>query len=258
MKNKFIILCLILLSTAALVFAVSGKPHEFKKNECSFCHIDVEKNPENTYLDVTRSCETCHSTREQVQSHPTDMYPSSEIPEDLPLIDGRLTCLTCHFVHPDRKRQRFIKRDFFLRKPGRGPAFCSTCHTIDENKHIVFNKVHVGTYVEKSRKTRIDRESLACIECHDSHITTPRASLGAGFWKHGRTNILPHPIGISYEESHKRKKGGFKPAGMLRKEVKLYEGNIGCGSCHNIYSKEKYMLVIRNDSSVLCLECHVK
>jgi predicted CXXCH cytochrome family protein len=45
---------------------------------------------------------------------------------------------------------------------------------------------------------------------------------------------------------------------MLRKEVKLYEGKIGCGSCHNIYSKEKYMLVISNDSSVLCLECHLK
>ncbi len=258
MKNKLIILCMSFLSAGALVFAVSGKPHEFPESECNLCHIDTEKSPESIYPDVTRSCGKCHSTREQVQSHPTDMYPSLLIPEDMLLIDGRLTCVTCHYVHPDKKRQKFLERDFFLRRPYRGPAFCSICHIIDENKHIIFNKVHVGTYVEKSRKTRIDRESLACIECHDSHITTPISSLGTGVWKHSSTKILPHPIGISYEKSHNRKKGGFKPASMLRKEVKLYQGNIGCGSCHSIYSKEKYMLVISNDRSVLCLECHIK
>ena len=258
MNNKFIILCITLLSSVAVVFAISGKPHEFQKKECSFCHIDAEKSPENIYPDITGSCEKCHLTLEQVQSHPTDIYPSLHIPEDMPLNDGRLTCLTCHYVHPEMKRKTFAKKDFFLRSPYTGPDFCSTCHMIDENKHIVFNKVHAGTYVENSRKTSIDSESLACIECHDSHITTPRASLGSGVWKHRNNKVLPHPIGVSYEKIQFRKRGGFKPAGMLRKEVKLFDGNIGCGSCHNVYSKEKKMLVMSNDRSALCLECHMK
>ncbi len=258
MRNKVIILCLCLCCAVALVYAVSGKPHEFQKSECGLCHIDVEKSPGNISADITRSCGKCHATLEQIQSHPSDIYPSLVIPDDLPLHEGRLTCLTCHYTHPDKNRQRFIEKDFFLRRIDRGPAFCSACHVIDENKHIVFDKVHVGTYVETSRKTRIDSESLACIECHDSHITTPRSSLGAGVWKHGAEELLPHPIGITYEKSHNRKKGDFRHSSMLRKELKLYQGNIGCGTCHNMYSKEKYMLVIRNDRSALCLECHIK
>ncbi|UCH80022.1 MAG: cytochrome c3 family protein [Nitrospiraceae bacterium] len=242
----------------ALVYALSGKSHEFSESECNLCHVDVDTSPDIILPDVTLSCGKCHAMLEQVQSHPTDIYPGSEIPEDMPLIEGRLTCLTCHYAHPSKKRQMFITGDFFLRRPYKGPAFCSTCHIIDENKHIVFNKVHKGSYVEKSRKTRIDMESLTCIECHDEHITKSRSSLGAGIWKHGTGTLLPHPVGISYEESHDRKKHGFKPAGLLRKEVKLYEGKIGCGSCHNIYSKEKYMLVISNERSTLCLECHIK
>jgi len=44
----------------------------------------------------------------------------------------------------------------------------------------------------------------------------------------------------------------------LPRELRLYDGKIGCGTCHNAFSKEKSMLVINNRRSRLCLECHIK
>jgi predicted CXXCH cytochrome family protein len=84
----------------------------------------------------------------------------------------------------------------------------------------------------------------------------PISSLGAGRWYH--YNRKNHPVGISYEEISRKEKKKFRPISMLRKEIRLFNGKIGCGTCHNIYSKEPYMLVIDNEGSRLCLECHNK
>jgi len=256
MSNKWLIVFFILAGIIAVVYGLSGEPHEFSSGECSICHFDEKKAPMNLNPDITSGCETCHSELREVQSHPTDIYPTLSIPKDMPLIEGRLTCITCHYVHPKEKNLS-IKKHYFLRRQVRGPFFCGVCHEMNEKGHIILENVHMGSYKITDHTTRIDRMSLECIECHDRHITEPVDSLGAGKWEHFNKK-QNHPIGVSYEKSSTREIRQFRPASMLSKEIKLFDGKIGCGTCHNIYSKERFMLVVNNRKSMLCLECHIK
>jgi predicted CXXCH cytochrome family protein len=128
---------------------------------------------------------------------------------------------------------------------------------MNEKKHIVFENIHVGTYKETSRQARIDTMSLTCIECHDTYINEPVKFLGPGVWLHANAR-LNHPVGISYKKISAKKFRDFQPSLLLSKKLKLFDGKIGCGTCHNIYSKEKFKLVRDNIKSGLCFECHIK
>ncbi len=99
--------------------------------------------------------------------------------------------------------------------------------------------------------------SLECIECHIASLNVPTASLGAGIWNH-ESREMNHPIGIYHERISAQKMRYYRPSSMLPKEIRLFNGKIGCGTCHNVYSKEPFMLVLNNFKSRLCLECHIK
>ena len=255
MRDKCIILCFILIAIAG-AYAISRQPHQFLSNECSICHFNEGKTPMDIKPDVTNACGTCHSEHREIQSHPTDIYPSFPLPKDMPLIEGKLTCITCHYIHPKEKGQ-FIKEHNFLRRPVGGILFCGGCHKIDEKRHLVLENVHTGSYYVTDSTTSIDRVSLGCIECHSASLNIPVDSLGAGIWNHYSRKVN-HPIGISYEKISTQKMRDYRPPSMLPKEIRLFNGKIGCGTCHNVYSKEPFMLVLNNFKSRLCLECHIK
>ena len=256
MQMRLSIILLVIIAFTVCVSAVLRAPHRFSKDECSICHIDTENSPTDIKSDVTYSCEICHSDYSASQSHPSDVQPTLSIPNDLPLMNGRMTCLTCHYAHADKKRQ-CSRKHYFLRRPVRGIIFCSSCHKINEKRHIEFRNVHKGVYEETDIATRIDSMSLECIECHDSLLSEPRNTLGAGRWNHF-TREFAHPIGISYNDAIRDKTNKFRSEHTIRKEVKLYNGKIGCGTCHNVYSKERAMLSMNNAGGRLCTECHIK
>jgi len=257
MNVKWVIIIIALIAAAAAVYGISGKSYQFSDSECVICHQDIKNDPGNIKLTITLACNACHLKLEQKKSHPSDVYPSMTIPRDMPLTEGKLTCMTCHYVHPEDNIQYLTDNHLFLRRQARGIFFCSICHNIDKNRHIVFENVHRGTYRVTDRTTRIDRMSLECIECHDSHAQPRPELLGAGTWNHYRKEYN-HPIGTSYNKISSRKMHQFRESSMLRGEIRLFDGKIGCGTCHNIYSQEKNMLVINNSKSRLCLECHIK
>ncbi len=256
MNRRIITIVVLLLSCAAIVIAKSGERHIFQQTECGYCHIDEKNDPLNLNSDVTGGCQMCHTEYAKTLSHPTSFYPTIPIPDDMPLTEGRLTCTTCHYVHPD-DNALLMKGHNFLRRQTRGMIFCSACHEISEKRHIVFENVHAGQYEETDRSTRIDRMSLECITCHDRHIEEPRTSLGAGNWKHFKKEFN-HAIGIPYDNLMRKNRSRVRPAAMLKKEITLYDGKIGCGTCHNVYSKERAMLIMDNRNSSLCFECHDK
>lgn len=255
MKHSLFILSLLLICILA-AYGLSGGPHQFSDDKCGLCHFDEKNGHLKLRPDVTYGCRTCHLKLDEAKSHPIDLYPNLSVPKDMPLIEGRLTCVTCHFVHP-KDDTYSSEKDYFLRRRVRGIFFCSICHELDKQKHIISGNVHAGTYRVTDRLTRIDSVSLECIECHDSYIKVPGSSLGAGTWNHFNIEFN-HPIGVSYKNISARDIRNYKPAGMLSSEVKLFDGKIGCGTCHNIYSGENYMLVINNRNSRLCFECHIK
>jgi predicted CXXCH cytochrome family protein len=83
-------------------------------------------------------------------------------------------------------------------------------------------------------------------------------SLGAGTWEHLTFPRFKHPVGISFRQIAARYPDEFNSPSTLPQEMRLFEGKIGCGTCHNGYSKEKYMLVMNNWRSKMCLTCHKK
>lgn len=255
MKKRWIITAIIVTVIAAMVYSLTGEPHEFLSGDCVMCHVDEKNDPMNIKISISSQCETCHNDMKETMSHPVDMYPILTIPEDMRLIDGMFTCVTCHYAHL-KKRKEFVKRHLFLRRQIRGPFFCNICHDLDGKGHIRLGNVHTGTYTVENETNAIDRMSLECIECHDRQFMEPLDFIGSGSWEHSSKNS--HPIGVSYDKASMKKRNDYRNRGMLSKEIRFFDGKIGCGTCHNIYSKIKNMLVMDNQGSRLCLECHSK
>ncbi len=254
MKIKLIILLLLFAAAVALVYGLSDRAHFFLSSECIMCHIDENSDPANIRPFLANACEDCHRDVKETQSHPTNVYATLSVPKDMPLTDGMITCITCHYVHPKEGKQ-LVEDHFFLRRLVKGPLFCSICHELDGKGHVVLGEIHPGAYKETDKESSIDKVSLDCIECHDDYFSQIDR-LGAGQWQH--YSKMVHPIGIPYNEISMEKMYDFKPVSMLSKEVALFDGKIGCGTCHSIYSTIRAKLVMDNTGSKLCLECHIK
>jgi predicted CXXCH cytochrome family protein len=244
---------IIIISVAVMVYAMTKRTHDFEYGECAICHPSVRTDPSEINPDITGSCQVCHDDLNEIQMHPTDITPRLSIPRDMPLLDGRMTCLTCHYVHPERKKQ-FVKRDTLLRRQVRGQLFCSICHNVDDAGHVVLEEAHTGVYEELNPDVKIDFLSLSCLKCHEKTIDKEELnSIGAGMWRHPENARINHPIGIDYREFSSRKGGkDYLPADGL--ELKLYDGKIGCGTCHSITSRRWKLLVM--EETELCRKCH--
>jgi len=69
------------------------------KRDCTTCHVShgsggmlVLKEP------VAQLCIGCHPDRKGSAEHKVDVAPSMTVP-GLPLIEGKVTCITCHDPH---------------------------------------------------------------------------------------------------------------------------------------------------------------
>jgi len=257
MRVKWIAFVFVILGTAGTAYGHMEGPHEFSESECAMCHLDVDNNAGNLRPILSPTCKQCHPESRGALSHPVDFLPEAALPADLPLEEDHVSCITCHFAHPfsiEPKRTAFS----LLRRPGRGAAFCSACHKIRERGHIFLDSAHEGSYQAAEKSGSLDSYTLQCIECHDSRIDNPRRGFGLGKWRHVGPLKLNHPVGVSLTDVAARRRKEFNPPGLLPKEVRLFSGKIGCGTCHSAYSKDRHMLVSSNHRSRLCLRCHNK
>jgi len=232
-------------------------PHRVSQRECDMCHMDADKDPGSLKPMSNSRCVGCHADLKASQPHPVDISPNILLPADMPLVNGKLGCITCHFFHPfsDRYKNRSGN---LLRRPGRGAFFCAACHPrIDGKGHVVYESIHRDSDRWSARNSSLDAYTLQCVECHDRHLDRSfgfdAAGKGGGFTR--RSN---HPVGVSLAQISARNPQKFNLPGALPQNVRLFDGKIGCGTCHNAFSKEKAMLVLNNWRSRLCLKCHLK
>ncbi|MFC1880294.1 cytochrome c3 family protein [Thermodesulfobacteriota bacterium] len=233
-----------------------NEPHRFPERECGLCHVDADEDPSNLKTIFNSKCVSCHAELKESNSHPVDISPNISIPGDMPLANGKLGCITCHYFHPfsDQYKNRSGN---LLRRPGRGALFCASCHQFNRKEHIVFENIHRDSYRLSARNSRIDNYTLQCVECHDRYLDRSFGSVTEG--RRSRFNALSnHPVGVSLNRVAVKKPREFNPPHALPKEIRLFNGKIGCGTCHNAFSNEKSMLVMNNWRSRLCMECHIK
>jgi len=209
--------------------------------------------------DISFLCLTCHGDVKEV-SHPVEMKPSMTIPGEFPLDwKGEMTCATCHTIH------RNGYDPYHLRFAVPGEPFCKRCHTSLYDgaamHRTVVETAHVGSRYSVGNAGRvIDALSMKCLTCHDATLATDGAvdRLGIGKFRH-RTDIgLSHPIGVSYVDARRKYQGAYRRVEDLPPEIKLFDGMVGCGSCHNPFSGGHFELVMSNEGSALCFACHVK
>ncbi|MBI5888801.1 MAG: cytochrome c3 family protein [Deltaproteobacteria bacterium] len=236
--------------------------HSFE-GRCNDCHLVVPKpgeGPGTLMKNVTVLCTSCHAEIKNF-SHPVDMAPSMPVPVNFPLDwKGTVTCVTCHPVHD------YGHGEAHLRSAASGEGFCANCHgDIDSKMHAAsIGTAHLSAFqADRFVRTQasVDELSLKCLSCHDSLVGrgVEVESKAATEGYHEANQIgLSHPIGVSYLEAKRLYFGAYRDIDKLPPEIHLFGGVIGCGTCHDPYSKRHYELVMSNEISALCLACHVK
>lgn len=261
MKKKLLVFLLFTGAIIVFVYAVLKKPHEFSPNECSNCHVDYKKDPKSLTAPVTNMCKNCHTQITLKSSHPADIYPeATTIPPDLPLKNGMIACTTCHNIHGEYQNA-FGEKAYFLRRPYTGREFCISCHKQGlslESHADTINVAHMGSRFKVTNPSEpLDPISMECISCHGGVVGKAATfEVGSGIWTHDN-QMYTHPIGVNYERSRiENIELRLKPIYLIDKRIKFFDGKVGCGSCHDVYSKGQRSLVMSNKGSKLCTSCH--
>jgi hypothetical protein len=176
---------------------------------CSSCHTSavVGRGALRFGGNVSRLCQSCHDGRLAAREvHPVDVEPSAtiaqKIPSDIPLEEGKLTCLSCHDVskdctagQPATAVNRYLLRGARVSHP---MEFCFRCH-VKEN----YRTFNAHDQLEAG-KPKTD----ACIWCHvgvpdvDSHpkegASYALRSKSFGVCSNCHTVEKDHPTGNSH------------------------------------------------------------
>lgn len=261
-KIRYIIIVLftVVFGTGYYIWSQWKSYHSFD-GRCISCHLtNPDENGEKLLFtkDLSLLCLNCHKDAVRV-SHPVDMKPTMEIPKDF-LLDrkGNITCNTCHTTH----KAGYGK--YHIRVASIGEPFCRNCHLMLEDGAALhqgsIGSAHMGRsvasrYISGNFGVALDDLSLRCLMCHDGSLGNEAlvTQLKSGEYEHGSDIGLSHPIGIPYSRTP-----AYKSIQKLSPEIRLFNGRIGCGTCHNPYGKRHFELVMSNEYSALCFACHNK
>lgn len=205
-------------------------------------------------------CRSCHNF-DAGMSHPVDIRPSMAIPGEFPLHDGNLTCITCHDASA---RHASHGEPVGVRTEESGAALCSQCHAgaspFAKSAHaLATNRAHFASSSRAEHEGApggLDRESQNCMSCHDG---AAGADAGTHQFRVGQSGPEgDHPIGVPMRVTERTRHGDFWLARRVDSRIRLFDGLIGCGTCHSVYAPGQAQLVISNHGSKLCLSCHVQ
>jgi len=123
---------LLLFIFLALIFIMPQKAagHNFiGKVGCFECHEKLPLGDSALHLrtDIEKVCMKCHNLEKRL-SHPVNVVPKEVVPMDLPLYQGKVTCVTCHDVHMSAVNKLTGKKTHYLRRVSKGKNFCYSCH----------------------------------------------------------------------------------------------------------------------------------
>lgn len=255
-----------LFITAVYLWSQNSVIHDFT-GECDKCHLTLPKEGDKNMIftsDINFLCAECHQEGQGL-SHPVGMKPSQSmnIPSTYPLDwKDTVTCITCHTAHKSKTNNIA----YLLRTNLTGELFCRECHTLSIEEGVDLHRGTIdvahaasGKYTVKDSGILIDALSMKCLVCHDASLAKDAfvetgAGIGRGGFMHGTNVGLSHPIGVDYAGAEPT----FVPLESLRSEIQLFDGKVGCGSCHNPYAKRHFQLVMSNEYSALCFACHIK
>lgn len=257
---------LLLAAVVQIVLSQTGGSPHGEPGACTDCHLtnpqEATSPGERVKLvkDVDTICRQCH-TMDPGLSHPSNMVAGKKPPEELPLDwAGKITCATCHYMHG---KGHSNATGYRIRTEKIGRVFCQQCHDDLANggkgshggsfdrSHLAGDRSKIGSL--------FDDLSVQCLGCHDGTVAQAKAvseESNRASWEHTQIG-LSHPIGVDYPPRNSTK-SQYRPAQSLDPRIRLFDGKLGCCSCHEPYKKEGHGLVMSNQKSALCLGCHLK
>jgi predicted CXXCH cytochrome family protein len=207
-------------------------------------------------------CGSCHRI-DPLFSHPVGVAPTMAVPENLPLQQGQITCVTCHDDRAVAHAAARATHSPLLRETtSNRKGFCAQCHDLSEHSRkgqhgTALGKAHLA-WAKKGNSLRaspggFDEETQTCLSCHDGLVSSDVAMTQAAA---GRVDLIPdHPIGASMSLGNLNDFHLRAPEN-LDARIRLFDGRVGCNSCHSPYSSHPKLLVMSNHKSQLCLSCH--
>ena len=197
---------------------------------------------------------------------PEDILGSTSL-DQFPVV----TCLSCH--QPQELDGNDIideETDYFLQDPGF--VSCESCHvslsgSIRQQSHWNFSqKAHLvsltpGSSADKTSDefsiSGIDTESNTCLSCHDEvTVTIPGMNESRQQKAQRFKSMSDHPIGMNYQYLLSQNPMYFNSLMGMEKTIRMFDGRVGCGSCHSLYSDTPSNLVLDNEDSAICHTCH--
>lgn len=268
--SVFVLLVLFFIAMPAYSAKVSEKKiplHHFDL-PCQTCHTSTP-DKDNLTSDISSLCSTpgCHDY-DPLLNHAVDIVVSGQIPADMPLDSNqRMTCLTCHEESPVAEENTTM-----LKKPSDNTRqLCAACHTTIGGgfrviSHWQFsNRAHLETInpnkagAEKPAQFlgQLDRETKNCLSCHDNiRVTIPSLNESESQKRARWGTMTDHPVGVDYSDFALQKSNMFFYPRRNPDRVRLFDGKVGCGSCHSMYAKDEKYLNETFDKGRICLQCH--
>jgi len=258
-------------------------PH-WKEVMCISCHTGIPENGKRKLRfggDINQLCDRCHNGKfARRDVHPVGVIPSAkvDIPPDMPLSDGKLSCDTCHdpslqeggehFGSARKENPKFLRGGF-----GARAEFCFRCHS-------------PAKFGQMNAHIQLDNQGNAlnqvCLFCHASPPDTKVLGIeNVGFDTDSldefctcchRDDYLSenHPRGPHLVEPSEVVSEAIKTAvDRIGVELPLYRNRITCATCHNPHEKgviqiqeaakgtENAFRLRLADSFQLCRGCHV-
>lgn len=212
--------------------------------------------PISASVENNARCVTCHRF-ERTLTHPIQVSPVLATPDSLPLVDGQVACVTCHDASPEHR-----SAEVPVGQRIDGGSLCLSCHQgTPATSHGVHALATKKAHLRADSRTSmahgtgdIDKESKTCMECHDGTLSSDAGAHTSGL----SDDNSEHPIGVAMRGGSRTREGDFKLARGVDQRIRLFEGMVGCGSCHSPYSRETSQLVINNRGSALCMNCHTQ
>lgn len=252
----FFLVALVLASGLLLLEKVTAISFPAHDANCVACHLAGEnttaENAHQLLSSQERICGACHEDALRL-SHASGFTPTRILPAEYPVDwKGDVTCSTCHDIH--------IAKPGLLRGEKRGRDLCMSCHDTaffaampDSGASIISNG-HLDARSNKD-KMGLDAFSIQCLGCHSTNADGgPPVDIDPqGLVRHA-DGAVNHPVGANYETSSRY--GGYRARARLSDAILLPDGRVGCISCHQGYTLKHGKLVIPNQGSGLCFECH--
>jgi predicted CXXCH cytochrome family protein len=206
-------------------------------------------------------CQHCHEP-DPLFSHPVDVIPTMHVPSNLPLENGRMTCMTCHDGDSDLHGAARTLHTGLLRDSS-AQNFCNLCHSPNETTRAAqhgsaIGRAHLMWPGKRDSRSALadgfDAETQNCLTCHDGLMSQDIA-----LSRHARADqrLSEHPIGVRLAATGSASPFQLRSPGSIDHRIRLLDNQVvGCTTCHSPFSREAKLLVMPNDRSRLCLSCH--